>query len=148
MSSRSRVENMEARLKKDIMNEIRVVQNCGNLVVSNELLTHQVVVLSSYDVDVRMRDPCGLLFSSHNARAVYDDRNKGVFGSVCSCSCRRVPFSVNCAFSCFKSLLGFSLRNGVDSLGKQQSQEHGLLRYDGAQQMRLLCGCCHSDPRW
>lgn len=38
---------MEARLKKDIMNEIRVVQNCGNLVVSNELLTHQVVVLSS-----------------------------------------------------------------------------------------------------
>ena len=139
---------MEARLKKDIMNEIRVVQNCGNLVVSNELLTHQVVVLSSYDVDVRMRDPCGLLFSSHNARAVYDHSKKGVYGSERSSSSSRVTYSDNSDYSCFKSLLGFSLRNGVDSLGKQQSQEHSLLRYDGTQQMRLLCGCCHSDPRW
>ena len=49
MSYRGRVENMEARLKKDIMNELRVVQNFGNLVVSNEMLTHQVVVVLSCD---------------------------------------------------------------------------------------------------
>ena len=45
---RSKVENMEARLKKDIMNELRVVQNCGNVVVSNEVISHQVGELSSF----------------------------------------------------------------------------------------------------
>lgn len=40
--SRSKVENMEQRLKKDVMNELRIPSNGGNIVVHEEVTTHHV----------------------------------------------------------------------------------------------------------
>ena len=45
--TKSKVENMEKRLKKDVMNECRVVGNGCNIVVQNEETLHNVVLLSS-----------------------------------------------------------------------------------------------------
>ena len=39
---RSKVENMEQRLKKDVMNELRIPSNGGNVVVHEEVTTHHV----------------------------------------------------------------------------------------------------------
>ena len=39
---RSKVENMEQRLKKDVMNELRIPSSGGNIVVHEEVTTHHV----------------------------------------------------------------------------------------------------------
>ena len=42
MRNRNKVENMEQRLKKDVMNELRIPSNGGNIVVHEEVTTHHV----------------------------------------------------------------------------------------------------------
>mgnify|MGYP001660196586 CR=1 FL=1 len=43
--NRNKVENMEKRMKKDLMNELRMVENGGNIVVNDEVAVHRVKLL-------------------------------------------------------------------------------------------------------
>lgn len=42
--TKSKVENMEKQLKKDVMNECRVVENGCNIVVQREETVHNVTI--------------------------------------------------------------------------------------------------------
>lgn len=69
--TKSKVENMEKRLKKDVMNECRVVENGCNIVVQREETIHNVrpVIMNSY-LDSQADPPCKHVLPSHHARNV------------------------------------------------------------------------------